>query len=386
MRKRLVLFDELGAGTDPQEGAALARAILAPGRARIPCLVATHYPELKVYAHGTPGVINASMEFDLQSLRPTYHLTIGLPGRSNALAIAGRLGLSKEIVEAARAALNPTDLRAEDLLNEIHHQRDLARKARGAADRAKFEADQLRIELARRLEKIEDERQAILEKARSQQEKEVESLTTELDSLRKALARAHQPLDALKAVQERVEDLRANVVQPVERRVVQSAPPRTLKLGDKVRLRTLNMEGVVSALGEEDLEVLLGNLKVRTRLSDVVRAGQVEPLVESQTATVRREAVPARDPSPAPFTPSPGIELDLRGQRAEDALEALERYLELAYLSGMPYVRVIHGKGTGRLRQVIREELAKSEFVSDFESGKDNEGGDGVTVARIVKE
>ena len=96
--------------------------------------------------------------------------------------------------------------------------------------------------------------------------------------------------------------------------------------------------------------------------------------------------MPARDPSPAPFTPSPGIELDLRGQRAEDALEALERYLESAYLSGMPYVRVIHGKGTGRLRQVIREELAKSEFVTDFESGKDNEGGDGVTVARIVKE
>jgi DNA mismatch repair protein MutS2 len=193
-------------------------------------------------------------------------------------------------------------------------------------------------------------------------------------------------LDALKAVQERVEDLRANVEQPVVRRVVNSAPPRTLKLGDKVRLRTLNMEGVVSALGEEDLEVVLGNLRVRTRLSDVVRAGHVEPAAEGQTTAARHEAERARDPSPAPFAPSPGVELDLRGQRAEDALEALERYLESAYLSGMPYVRVIHGKGTGRLRQVIREELAKSEFVTGFESGKDNEGGDGVTVAQIAKE
>ena len=383
----LVLFDELGAGTDPQEGSALARALLAHlVEKRITNLVATHYPELKAFAHATPGVVNASMEFDLKTLKPTYNLIIGIPGRSNALAIAEKLGLSKEIVQSARGMLDPTEVQAEDLLNEIHNQRSIARKARGAADRAKFEADQMRIELARRLEKIEDERQAILEKARSQQEKEVESLTAELESLRKALARAHQPLDALKAVQERVEDLRANVEQPVVRRVVQSAPMRALKLGDKVRLRTLNMEGVVSALGEEDLEVVLGNLKVRTRLSDVVRAGQVEPVAESQSAAARHEAAPARDPSPAPFTPSPGVELDLRGQRAEDALEALERYLESAYLSGMPYVRVIHGKGTGRLRQVIREELAKSDFVTGFESGKDNEGGDGVTVAQIARE
>ena len=128
-----MLLDELGAGTDPQEGAALARAILADlVERRITCLVATHYPELKVFAHTTPGVINASMEFDLHTLRPTYHLTIGLPGRSNALAIAERLGLPKEIIDAARSEINPDDLRAEDLLNEIHHQRDLARKARQA--------------------------------------------------------------------------------------------------------------------------------------------------------------------------------------------------------------------------------------------------------------
>ena len=384
----LVLFDELGAGTDPQEGSALARALLAYlVEKRITNLVATHYPELKAFAHATPGVVNASMEFDLKTLRPTYNLIIGLPGRSNALAIAERLGLSKDIIQSARGLLDPADLQADDLLDEINQQRTIARKARGAADRARFEADQIRKDLAQRLEKIEDERQVILEQARTQQEKEVEALTAEVETLRKALARAHQPLEALKAVQERVEELRANVEQPVVRRVVQSAPPRALKLGDKVRLRTLNMDGVVSALGEEDIEVLLGNLKVRTRISDVVRAGQPETALQTvQAASQPRSAVPDRELSPVPFTPSPGMELDLRGQRAEDALEALERYLESAYLSGMPYVRVIHGKGTGRLRQVIREALAQSEFVTSWESGGETEGGDGVTVANIAKE
>ncbi|MHB0965211.1 MAG: endonuclease MutS2 [Bellilinea sp.] len=383
----LVLFDELGAGTDPQEGSALARALLAHlVEKRITNLVATHYPELKAFAHATPGVVNASMEFDLKTLRPTYNLIIGLPGRSNALAIAERLGLSKDIIQSARGLLDPTNLQADDLLDEINQQRTIARKARGAADRARFEADQIRKDLALRLEKIEDERQAVLEKARAQQEKEVEALTTEVESLRKALARAHQPLEALKVVQERVEELRANVEQPVIRRVVQSAPPRALKLGDKVRLITLNMDGVVSALGEEDIEVLLGNLKVRARISDVVRAGQPETTLQTvQAAGQPRSAAPDRNPAPAPFTPSPGVELDLRGQRAEDALEALERYLESAYLSGMPYVRVIHGKGTGRLRQVMREALAQSEYVTSWESGGETEGGDGVTVARIAK-
>ena len=146
----LVVLDELGAGTDPQEGSALARAVLAHLLQRcITCLVATHYPELKAFAHATPGVVNASVEFDLDSLRPTYHLTIGLPGRSNALAIAERLGLPQEIVQAARSTIHPDDLRAEDLLDEIHRQRDLARSARSAAEKAQHEAEALRAELAR---------------------------------------------------------------------------------------------------------------------------------------------------------------------------------------------------------------------------------------------
>jgi DNA mismatch repair protein MutS2 len=395
----LVLFDELGAGTDPQEGAALARSILSYlVEHRIPCLVATHYPELKIFAHGTPGVINASMEFDLSSLRPTYHLTIGLPGRSNALAIASRLGLPTKIINDARSTLDPDELRAEDLLNEIHHQRDLARKARQDADNEKREANRLRQELNARLEKIEDERRAVLEKARAQAEKQAEELEAEMDMLRRSLARARQPLDALKAVQEQVSDLNFAVQRPVERKNTAAGPaaPRPLRLGDKVRVRSIKMEGVITAMSDSDFEVQVGNLRVRARLGDLMRANEPEPAVEAvgrsaeapadapRAVSGRTRVITDNSKDPVtPFHPSPGMELDVRGQRVEDALEALDRYLESAYLAGLPFVRVIHGKGTGRLRQVIRESLNQSPHVKNWESGHEKEGGDGVTVAHM---
>ena len=385
--KTLVLLDELGAGTDPQEGAALARALLADlVERRITCLVATHYPELKAFAHNTPGVINASMEFDLHTLRPTYHLTLGLPGRSNALLIAERLGLPKEIITEARGTINPDDLRAEDLLDEIHRQRDMARKARGQADKAKFEAEKLRAELAARLEKMEDERRALLEKSRLQAEAEVADLRAELEDVRRALLKARQPVEALKALQEKVEELESVVEAPVERREVVDgrSAPRPLKLGDKVRVRSLAMEGVVTSLGESDAEVQVGILRVRARLGDIQRGGEAaQPAAPAQPGA-RRPAVEDKNRISV-LHPSPGMELDLRGQRAEDALEALERYLEAAYLADLPFVRIIHGKGTGRLRQVMREALQSSPHVSRFEAGHDNEGGEGVTVAHLKK-
>ena len=390
--KAMVLFDELGAGTDPQEGAALARAILSHLVAkRIPCLVATHYPELKVYAHGTPGVINASMEFDLQSLRPTYHLTIGLPGRSNALAIARRLGLPPEIIDSAKSELNPDDLRAEDLLNEIHRQRDLSRKARQQAENAQQAAEKLKVDLSTRLEKIEDERRRILEQARQKSEAEMGALQGEMESLRRQLARARQPLEALKPLQEQVNELSAAVQKPVERQAApESATPRPLRLGDKVRVRSIKMDGVITAMSDLDFEVQVGNLRVRARQNDIQRAGEPEiPLVEAPVKMPTRVASRSSEASSsakasAGYYPSPGMELDIRGQRAEDALDALDRYLELAYLAGLPFVRIIHGKGTGRLRQVIREALGQSQHVKNWESGSDKEGGDGVTVARLA--
>jgi len=381
----LVLFDELGAGTDPQEGSALARAILSHlVERRITCLVATHYPELKAFAHATPGVVNASMEFNLRTLRPTYHLTIGLPGRSNALAIVTRLGLADEIIQTARAMLDPNDLRAEDLLNEIHHQRDVARKARSDADRLRSQAENLRNELTKRLEKIEDERQALLTQAAAQAENEIATLRSEMDDLRRELARARQPLDALRPLQEKVEELEVSVPRPARRVVVKpSAAPRPLRPGDKVRLRSLKLDGVVTALGESEVEVQIGNLRVRAKLNDIERPQAAGDAPAEAPAAAPASAVSAAPVSRAIFQPSPGMELDIRGERAEDALDALDRYLDSAYSAGLPFVRIIHGKGTGRLRQVIREALRASPHVASFESGQDKEGGDGVTVAKI---
>ncbi len=389
----LVLLDELGAGTDPQEGAALARAILIDLlEQRITSLVATHYPELKSFAHSTPGISNASVEFNLETLRPTYHLTIGLPGRSNALAIAERLGLPERIISNARSTINPADLRAEDLLDEIHRQRDLARQARAAAEQARLQAEADRARLHERLEKVDDERRAILEKARRQAEDETAALQRELEDTRKALARARQPLEALKPIEQKVEELDEAAQQPIERPTRSelqgrgAATPTPLRLGEKVRLRSLRMEGVVSAIGESEVEVQVGALRVRARLSDIQRRSEVDEEPASPAPAPTRPPAPPAEPrsrGASPFRPSPGMELDLRGQRAEDALPALERHIESAYLAGLPFVRIIHGKGTGRLRQVVREALRGSPHVKAFETGQENEGGDGVTIAKL---
>jgi len=386
--RTLVLLDELGAGTDPQEGAVLARALLAHLVSnKIPCLVATHYPELKAYAHATPGIVNASMEFDLETLRPTYHLTMGLPGRSNALLIAERLGLPADILADARKELNPEDLRAEDLLDEIHRQRDLARQARRAAEEMRSEAEASRRALADRLEKMEDERLAMLNRARAEAEKEVGELRQELQDVRRRLERARQPLDAIKALQEQVESLEDEVQQPVERRQMAQATPRPLKTGQRVRLRSLNMEGIVTAIGESDVEVQMGALRVRARLNDIQQTSQPEPApppVPPPAQEPHRKEKPGGSVKQV-MRASPGMELDLRGQRAEDALDRLAQYIDSAYLSGMPFVRIIHGKGTGRLRQVVREALRASPHVKNFENGLEGEGGDGVTVAHLVE-
>ena len=400
--RSLVILDELGAGTDPQEGAALARALLTHLLERgITTLVTTHHPELKAFAHATPGVVNASVEFDLETLRPTFHLTIGLPGRSNALAIAHRLGMPEPIIASARSELSPADIRAEDLLDEIHRQRDLSRKARSAAENARHEAEAMRAELAKRLEKIEDERMQVLEKARQQAEEQVEALQDELRDIRRQLARTRQPLEVIEEVEEKVEELQDAVAAPVERRSPEksiSTLHRAIRLGDKVRLHSLNTQGVVTSLGEEEAEVQVGVLRIRARLAELQLIGEETPPTPSPYGLpTARELIAASHPggegtsgkthAPAKqlYAESPGIELDLRGQRSEEALVALERYLDSAYLAGLPWVRIIHGKGTGKLRLAVRDALTHSSHVKSFESGGDKEGGEGVTVAKLAQ-
>jgi DNA mismatch repair protein MutS2 len=351
--------------------------------------VATHYPELKTFAHSTEGVVNASLEFDIKTLRPTYRLTIGLPGRSNALLIAQRLGLSQQIIDSARGEINPEDLRADKLLDDIRKERNRTARERQKLEKARDRLEAQTKEIEVRLEKIEDERREVLAKARAEGELEVAVLRRNIDSLRSQLRKAKQPLDALNKIEEKVEAIEEKVEAPVERRqTVERGPSsmvnRPLSLGERVTVTTLNTEGVVTALGESDAEVQVGSLRVRARLVDLVRKGQEE---ENPEKTEERKQVAEGSGRAVISSPtrSPGLELNLRGKLVEDGLEDLERYLERAYSSGLLFVRIVHGKGTGRMREAVRNALKDSPYVASFEEPKDNEGGAGVTVAKIAK-
>lgn len=380
----LVIIDELGAGTDPQEGAALARAILSFLLERsVTTFVATHYPELKTFAHTTPGVVNASLEFDLHSLRPTYRLTIGLPGRSNALAIASRLGLPDEIVASARGEIDPDDLRADDLLDAIHRERKLARKERQKAEKARSEVHRLRRELQERLDKIEEERQAAIDKARAEGELEVAVLQEQLKQIRKDLKSARQPLDVITEIEEKVEALEEKIRKPDKPKVKrQPVPKGELRIGEKVTLTAIKKEGIITSISADDVEVQIGSLRMRARLDEIQRKGQ---LMEELEKAPDRVIEQARGPATAVgLAPSPGIELDLRGQRAEEALDRLEDYLDKAYLAGMPFVRIVHGKGTGKLRSEVQKALQGHPQVASFAEGEEKEGGSGVTVVKMA--
>jgi DNA mismatch repair protein MutS2 len=392
-RQALVILDELGAGTDPQEGAALARAILAHLLAGgITTFVATHYPELKTFAHTTPGVVNASLEFNVQTLRPTYKLTLGLPGRSNALAIAQRLGLPQEIIDAARAEVNPDDLRADKLIGDIQRQRKIAFRESEKAEKARSQARRLERELAERLEKIEEERQKVLEQARAEGELEVEVLKAQLKTLKDELRKARQSLDAVEAVEEKVEAVEEKIQAPVKRRRPAAIPRppslerKPLAVGEKVVLRKLGTEGTVVSLDREQAEVQAGPLRMRVPLEQLLRKADVPAEEDPAAAPLsKKRTLEVDNPrSSLQLSSSPGLELDLRGLMSEDALDRLESYLDKAWLAGMPFVRIIHGKGTGKLRQVVRQALKDHPHVRSFEEGGEKEGGEGVTVAKLA--
>ena len=389
-QRSLVIFDELGAGTDPQEGAALARAILNfLLETGCTTLVATHYPELKTFAHSTEGVVNASLEFDIKTLRPTYHLTIGLPGRSNALLIAQRLGLPQPIIESAKGEISPDDLRADKLLDDIRKERNRTSRERQKLEKARDRFESQTQELEKHLEKIEDERREVLAKARAEGELEVAILKRNIDSLKSQLKKARQPLQALREIEKKVEAIEEKVEAPVERRQTADSRPsavyRPLSLGERVTVSTLNTDGVVTALGESEAEVQVGSLRVRARLADLQRkAGSPSPISGAQTIDDRPQTT-VDHLKASSATASPGLELNLRGKLVEDGLEELDRYLERAYSSGLLFVRIVHGKGTGRLREAVRNALKSSPYVASFEEPKENEGGAGVTVARMAK-
>lgn len=373
--RSLVILDELGAGTDPQEGAAIARAILSHLIHRgVTTFVATHYPELKTFAHSTEGVVNASLEFDIRTLRPTYHLTIGLPGRSNALLIAQRLGLDPAIVSAARDQIDPADLRADKLLDDIRKERNRTSHERQKLEKARLAAEKRTQELERELEKLEDRRRDVLARARAEGELEVAVLKQNIDSLKAQLKKARQPLEALRDIEQKVQSIQEMIEAPVERQS-NAGPGSSFALGQRVFLPALKSEGILTALAESEAEVQIGSLRVRTKLSDLRRQDAAAPSPpessEHQPSTVSRQ-------------PTPGIEISLRGKLVEDGLDELDKYLEKAYAAGLPFVRIVHGKGTGRMRDAVRRALQDHPYVKSFEEGHEDEGGAGVTIARLT--
>lgn len=373
----LVLLDELGAGTDPQEGSALARAVLSClMRRATPCLVATHYPELKTFAHTQPGVMNASVEFDLKTLRPTYRLLSGLPGRSNALEIAARLGLSEEIINDARQLIDPTDLRTEDLLDDIQRQLENARQERSEAEVLRLETEAIKTDLAQRLENIDAERLKVLEAAREQARQELEELQQHITDLRLQSQKLQPSEINKKALRKSAETLQEKLIVPLEKETRISSQPRPLRIGERIHVRSLKTDGVLMEIGEDEVVVMVGKMRVRADIRQIERT-KVSPKAEVESADMQQTTILP------PSRPAPEVELHLRGMRAEEANLQLEKYLEDAYSSGMPFVRIVHGKGSGTLRQVVRQKLSDSTLVSRWENALDNEGGEGVTVAHI---
>jgi DNA mismatch repair protein MutS2 len=337
--------------------------------------VATHYPELKIYASQTPGATNASLLFDLETLSPTYEMTIGLPGRSNAFAIARRLGLDATILDDAMRQVSADSHQAEDLLDSIYTLREKMEAEEAQTRRALREAEAERDRLQRRLEEIEVERGRILEETRQEMKRQIELLQAEIRQARSKLRDAAS-LNAVKKLSKQVADLEVTpetVLAPeqTESPEVSRGKRRSLQVGDIVQVRSLNVKGEVISISKNEVVVAVGRLQMRAGFDDL--DFKERPVQEREVAVV------------GGLHPSPGMELDIRGVRVEDGVEQLQRYLDSAFLARLPFVRIIHGKGTGRLRQAVREVLSASKQVRAWEEGKDGEGGPGVTVAHMVE-
>jgi DNA mismatch repair protein MutS2 len=393
----LVLLDEIGAGTDPDEGTALARAIIERFLQR-KCLgiVTTHYAELKAFAHNTSGVQNASVEFDSETLAPAYKLTIGLPGRSNALAIAARLGLHTEVVEQARSFMSQETASVENLLEDIHHKRETAEAEMQRARALRKDAQKYRDRLAHEMQEFEDAREEHMRDALREVEEELRDTRAELRRVREQAKRAAQAQQQWQEAEQHTGEVEATEqdLQQVESRVKtigrkkqkaaaaatveEAAVPDVLHVGDTVLVRSIGLSGQIVGIDEEDqtADVQVGNFRVNARLSELRRDKRKGDKEETPQYASRGVQMPAM--------PDVSMTLDMRGWRAADAEEELEKYLNDAYLSGFPEVRLIHGKGSGTLRQVVHGKIRNHPLVKSFASGG-QDGGDGVTVAKLVE-
>lgn len=383
----LIVLDEVGAGTDPVEGSALARALLEHFLdQRITALVATHYSDLKVYAHNSEGIRNASVEFDLETLRPTYNLVIGLPGRSNALNIAERLGLPASIIERARSYLSTEELQVDDLLEEIKQAHDSAKIDRRLAEKDRKEIEQLRNQLREEVAGIEEDRRQVINAAREEAQLELDQVREELRTISRQIERFGGKRGEITTIRDLIQQMDSDlkpISELVPRRIAPIEAPikRPLQVGDLVWVASLDRTGDILSISGDGAEVQAGTFRLRVALRDLeLRAPANRESQASTTSQTRRRA-----DITLPQIESPGMEIDLRGNSVEEMLPILEKYLDDAYLSGLPFIRIIHGKGTGTLRRAVRDELRHNPLVQKHRTGEHNEGGDGVTIAWMVE-
>lgn len=381
--KSLVLLDEVGAGTDPAEGSALAIAILEHiHRTGCRMVATTHYSELKAYAYERKGVINASMEFDINTLSPTYRLLVGVPGRSNAFAIAERLGLPGTILDFARGEVKEEDQRVEHMIASLEENRHSAEVERERAEQVRQEMEALRARHQQELQKLEEQRDKLVEKARTDAKKIVDKARSEAEDIIAELRKLAQEEGAavkdhkLIAARKRLED-----AVPEQRRKAghQTAgkKQRSIEAGDEVRVLSLNQKGhVVDLAGSKEALVQLGIMKMKVALDDLELLSESVPASKQaprQQATVLKRT---RDASIR-------NELDLRGANLEEALIEVDRFIDEAFLGNLGQIYIIHGKGTGILRSGIQEYLRKHKHVKSYRLGNYGEGGAGVTIAEL---
>lgn len=376
----LVLFDELGAGTDPTEGAALAQSILTRLlHIHVTTLATTHYSELKAFALSTKGVENASVEFDVETLRPTYRLSIGVPGKSNAFEISRKLGLPENLIDAAKQLLSSDSIRFEDVIANAEYHRQVAERERKLAEDAAKETVHLRDEAEKLRKEMEEKREATLRKTREdakrimeQARRESESIISDLKRLKKAGASPDAEVNALrKRMEENIDSLSEGLKQQVDTGLA----PKTVKPGDEVEILTIGSRGTVLSApdGKGEVQLQAGIMKFKAHLSQLRLVKEPEGKKKQASVTSKTGAMTRTVP----------MSCDVRGKTLDEALLEVGQYLDMASLAGMGEVSIIHGKGTGVLRAGIQQDLRRNPHVKSFRLGVYGEGEQGVTIVTL---
>ena len=380
----LVLFDELGAGTDPTEGAALATSILDHlHRQGIRAMATTHYSELKVYALSTEGVENACCEFDVESLRPTYRLLIGIPGKSNAFAISSRLGLEDFLIEDAKKRINAQDVSFEDMMAELQDSRVKLLNEQEEITRYKSEIRTLRDALQKKQDRIDERKEKILSDAAAQANAILQEAKDYADETMKNFHKFGKASISVKDMEAERARLREKIKENDSRTAKAAPKPKkklkaaALHIGDRVRVLSLNLEGTVSTLPNPkgDLFVQMGILRSQVNINDLEYIGEAENLQKGMTTGGGKLRM---SKSAAVST-----EINLIGMTVDEAIAHLDKYLDDAYLAHVPNVRIVHGKGTGALRTAVHQYLKRCKHVKTFRLGTFGEGDAGVTIAEF---